>query len=169
MISKSKLFSIFFFFVLLLPVYAENKITFLNLDLVLSQSNPGQLILNDLENLKKKNEESFQNLGDKIKKKEQDLLKKKNILSKEEFEASLISLKSEIDLFNKERSKTINEYEQFKKKKLNEFLSKITPLIREYTSENSISLVLNQKDIFIGNKNYDITNDIVKIIDNNIK
>ena len=56
-----------------------------------------------------------------------------------------------------------------KKKKLNEFLSKITPLIREYTSENSISLVLNQKDIFIGNKNYDITNDIVKIIDNNIK
>ena len=169
MISKSKLFSIFFFFVLLLPVYADNKITFLNLDLVLSQSNPGQLILNDLENLKKKNEESFQNLGDKIKKKEQDLLKKKNILSKEEFEASLISLKSEIDLFNKERSKTINEYEKFKKKKLNEFLSKITPLIREYTSENSISLVLNQKDIFIGNKNYDITNDIVKIIDNNIK
>ena len=169
MILKSKLFSIFFFFVLLLPVYADNKITFLNLDLVLSQSNPGQIILNDLENLKKKNEESFQNLGDKIKKKEQDLLKKKNILSKEEFESSLISLKSEIDLFNKERSKTINEYEQFKKKKLNEFLSKITPLIREYTSENSISLVLNQKDIFIGNKNYDITNDIVKIIDNNIK
>jgi len=169
MILKSKLFSIFFFFVLLLPVYADNKITFLNLDLVLSQSNPGKIILNDLENLKKKNEESFQNLGDKIKKKEQDLLKKKNILSKEEFESSLISLKSEIDLFNKERSKTINEYEQFKKKKLNEFLSKITPLIREYTSENSISLVLNQKDIFIGNKNYDITNDIVKIIDNNIK
>ena len=52
---------------------------------------------------------------------------------------------------------------------LDNYLKKITPIIQDYIIKNSISIVLNQKDIFIGNKKNDITLDIVKLVDQKIK
>ena len=41
----------------------------------------------------------------------------------------------------------------------------INPLIQEYMKDNSIDLVLEKNNIFIGNKNKEITNDIINLID----
>ena len=53
-------------------VKAENAITFLNLEYVLNNSVSGKVILNEINLLKKTNEENINNLSVKIKKKEQD-------------------------------------------------------------------------------------------------
>ena len=71
--------------------------------------------------------------------------------------------------FNKEREQTFLKFEEEKKKKLNNFLSKITPLIETFVKENSINIVLNEKNLFIASKNFDITNQIVEIVNKNIK
>ena len=71
--------------------------------------------------------------------------------------------------FNLDRKKVNFEYTEKRKKVLNDFLQQITPIIEKYVKENSISLVLNQKNIFIGSKKYDITNDIIKIVNQNLK
>ena len=44
-------------------------------------------------------------------------------------------------------------------------MKKINPLIEEYIIKNSISMVFNQKNLFIADKKYDITNQIIEIID----
>ena len=150
-------------------VKAENAITFLNLEYVLNNSVSGKVILNEINLLKKTNEENFNNLSVKIKKKEQDLLNKKNILSEEEFNKNLSNLKKEISEFNQKRNKQISVYENTRKEMLDNYLKKITPIIQDYIIKNSISIVLNQKDIFIGNKKNDITLDIVKLVDQKIK
>ena len=150
-------------------VKVENAITFLNLEYVLNNSVSGKVILNEINLLKKTNEENFNNLGVKIKKKEQDLLNKKNILSEEDFNINLSNLKKEISEFNQKRNKQISVYENTRKEMLDNYLKKITPIIQDYIIKNSISIVLNQKDIFIGNKKNDITLDIVKLVDQKIK
>ena len=150
-------------------VKAENAITFLNLEYVLNNSVSGKVIINEINLLKKTNEENFNNLGVKIKKKEQDLLNKKNILSEEDFNINLSNLKKEISEFNQKRNKQISVYENTRKEMLDNYLKKITPIIQDYIIKNSISIVLNQKDIFIGNKKNDITLDIVKLVDQKIK
>ena len=81
----------------------------------------------------------------------------------------IINLRQEVDQFNKNRNKTIKEYEITKKNELDEFLKKITPLIEKYIAENSIGLVLNQKNVFIADKKYDITDKIIAIVDENLK
>ena len=43
---------------------------------------------------------------------------------------------------------------------------KINPLIQDYMKSNSIDLILEKNQIFIGNQNKDITNDIIKAINN---
>lgn len=167
-----KKFSIYFLTLLALfmtNVKAENAVTFLNLDYVLSNSVSGKVILNEINLLKKTNERNLNNLSVKIKKKEQDLLNKKNILSEEDFNINLSNLKKEISEFNQKKNKQIAVYENTRKELLDNYLKKITPIIQDYIIKNSISIVLNQKDIFIGNKKNDITLDIVKLVDQKIK
>lgn len=166
----------FKFFLILIFIFishsqsiADQKINFLNLEKILNNSNSGKIIVKNLEALKNINANNFKKKSEEIRIKEDNLLKQKNILSKEEFEKKIINLRQEVDQFNKNRNKTIKEYEIRKKNELDEFLKKITPLIEKYIAENSIGLVLNQKNVFIADKKYDITDKIIAIVDENLK
>tara|TARA_B100001057_G_scaffold273069_1_gene273393 strand:+ start:4114 stop:4626 length:513 start_codon:yes stop_codon:yes gene_type:complete len=163
-------FLIFFFVILIItPLNSEEKVTYLNLDAVLNKTIIGMKIVKKLNDLKNVNLKQINTKKKNIKNKEQDLVKKKNILSKEEFETNLLALQKEIGIFNSEKNEKQIEYENIKKQELNNFTKMITPLIESYIIKNSISLVVNQNNIFIGNKKYDITNDIINLIDNNLK
>ena len=45
----------------------------------------------------------------------------------------------------------------------------LNPLLQDYMSQKSISLLLEKKSIFIGKENVDITNDMLELINNNFK
>ena len=165
-----KIFLILIFILIKQPLsVAEQKITFLNLEKILNDSISGKKIIKNLEELKNNNANSFKKISEEIRNKEENILKQKNILSKEEFEKKIINLRQEVDQFNKERNKTIKEYEITKKNELDNFLKIITPFIEKYIAENSVGLVLNQKNIFIADKKYDITEKIIAIVDENLK
>ena len=166
-----KYFKFFIFLITLLnfsQLFASEKVTFLDLDAVLNNSQKGKVIVKKLNDLKNLNSNYFETKSKEIKKKEQELINKKNILSEEEFEKNFVVLKKEIEEFNKENKDNLLKYEKLKKKELDDFINKITPLIEDYTVKNSISLVLNQKNIFIGSNEYDITDDIINIVDKNL-
>ena len=148
---------------------SEQKIVYLNLDEIIQKSIPGKIILQELQDQNKKNLEKFKSKRSNLLDQEKDIIKKKNILSKEEFEAKASDLNKKMKTFNKEREQTFLKFEEEKKKKLNNFLSKITPLIETFVKENSINIVLNEKNLFIASKNFDITNQIVEIVNKNIK
>ena len=168
--KKNYILYILFFFILnSLSANAEDKITFLNLDSVLNSSIIGKLIIKDLDQIKKSNEINFQKRTEILINKERDIISKKNILSKEEFDSNLLNLQKEINKFNEALKKEIIEFEKIRKNKLDQFMKKIEPLIQDYVNKNSISIVLNQKNLFIGNRKYDITLDIINIIDKNLK
>jgi Skp family chaperone for outer membrane proteins len=48
-------------------------------------------------------------------------------------------------------------------------LKSINPLIEKYMKENSISILIDKKNIFIADKNYDITKNLIDLINNNLK
>ena len=165
-----KLILILLFILIKQPLsLADQKITFLNLEKILNDSNTGKKILRNLETIKNNNSNNFKKISDEIRSKEEDILKQKNILSEEEFEKKIINLRQEVKQFNNDRNKIIKEYEITKKIELDNFLKKITPFIEKYIAENSVGLVLNQKNIFIADKKYDITNKIIAIVDENLK
>ena len=162
-------FFCFFLFVSSYSYSVEEKIVYLNLDYIYQQSIPGKLILEELNKNRKLNIEKFKEKESEIRATEQDLIKKKNILSKEEFDLKVRTLNEEMQKYNKSREKAFLEFDENKKKKLNDFLVKITPLIENYVKENSINIVLNQKNLFIASKKFDITDQIIQIVNENIK
>ena len=49
------------------------------------------------------------------------------------------------------------------------FLNLINPIIEKYMNDNSIHILLDKKNVFIVNKDYDITNNLIELINNQIK
>ena len=47
--------------------------------------------------------------------------------------------------------------------------SKLSPILEEYAKKNSISLILQKKNIVMGKKEIEITNEILEITNNQIK
>ena len=150
-------------------VAAQEKIKYINLDLIIKNTNAGKLILENLEIKKNENIKSFKIKEDKIIKDEQDLVAKKNILSQEEFNSKLAKLKKNLKVYKDEKQNKINEFEKNKKQLINNFFKQITPLIEDYVKNNSIDLVVSKNNVFMASKKLDITNDIIQIIDEKIK
>ena len=74
-----------------------------------------------------------------------------------------------ISNFNNQKKIMINNLADIKKKELNLFFKNINPVVQKYMSENSIDIIINNKNIFMGNKNSDITNDLIEKININFK
>ena len=160
---------IFFIIINFTSLKAEEKITFLNIDSLIQNSNFGKSTLKEIEDLNKKNLLELKKREQDIRKKEQDLINKKNIISEEEFKKNALVVKKEINEFNLYKKQISVEFENKKKDLLNKFFERIRPIIEIYINEKKISAVLNKKNIFIANKKYDITNDLIKVINEKIK
>ncbi len=56
-----------------------------------------------------------------------------------------------------------------KQSELNKLLNKITPLIQEYMTEKSITVIIDKKNVFIAKSEHDITKEILELINKKIK
>ena len=70
-------------------------------------------------------------------------------------------LKTQINEFKINKDNMIKDFNILKVKELNTVLEKFNKKIQEYMSQNSIDIVLNKNNIFIGKVTSDITNDIL--------
>jgi outer membrane protein len=124
-----------------------------------------------LSNLNKLNLSLLEDL--KIKKKiliqeEKLLSSKKNIINKDEFDKELKLLKQKIKDHNNTKDiefKKIKKNQQMMTIKL---LEAINPILKEYSTKNSISIVLQKRNIVIGDTSLDITTKILEIINTKI-
>ena len=66
--------------------------------------------------------------------------------------------------YQKERNKTSNEIANSRIKASTKLISKLTPILEEYSKKNSIRIIVQKKNIVMGKKEDDITNDILELI-----
>ena len=88
----------------------------------------------------------------------------KNISSKEKLENDIKVFNKDVEKFKIEKEKLLRDFKSLKEQKLDNFLNKINPIIQTYMKDNSIDIVLEKKQIFIGSNDKDITNDIIILI-----
>ena len=158
-----------FFFIFVSSFAEEQKIVYLNLDKIMQQSIAGKSIKKQLENLYKENLEKFKKNDEILKSKEKKIITQKNILSKEDFQKELTSLRKEIINFQKEQVKARDEINKLRVGATNQLISKLSPILEEYAKENSISLILQKKNIVMGKKEIEITDEILSITNEKIK
>ena len=165
-----KLFIINFFFLIFSLSYAEEqKIVYLNIEKIMQNSIAGKSIKKQLENLYNKDLEKFKKNDEILKNKEKKLITQKNILSQEDFQKELTNLRSEIINFQKEQMRARENINKLRIEATSKLISKLSPILQEYAKKNSISLILQKKNIIMGKKEIEITEEILSITNNEIK
>ena len=150
-------------------VIAQDKIVFIDLEQIVNNTNIGKKTLSELNKINLDNIEKLKIKENLIKEKEISLNNTKNIISKTELQNKINLLKNEISIYNKEKNEKINNFIKFKNKKLDELFKQINPLVSEYMNKNSITLIVDKKNVYLGKMDYDITDDIVELVNTKLK
>jgi len=169
LIFRKYLFILLVFFLFLNPVkvLGNDKTSYIDIELLINNSNLGKQILKNLNDLKRKNLENLNKQESDLKKKNDEIAKVKNVISKEELEKKIKILKLEIKEFKNYKDKISLETNKFRNEEIENFFKKINPLIQKYMDENSIDIIIDKKNIFIARSEYDITQDILNLINKN--
>tara|TARA_B100001063_G_C16661228_1_gene501181 strand:+ start:406 stop:915 length:510 start_codon:yes stop_codon:yes gene_type:complete len=143
---------------------AKENVRYINVDEILNNSDLGKIIINNLKKQNDSNIAKIKTIENEIKKENEELTKLKNIITEEEFNKKLLTLKKKIDDFNILKNKLSNELNKFKKKEIKLFFEKINPIIEKYMEQNSIALIFDKKNIFVGRSDYDMTQELLDLI-----
>ena len=152
------------FFLITVNSYSIEKIVYLDLDFLLANSNKGKEIILNLEKINKENIKILKEKKNLLNNEEKKLLQQKNILTTEIYNEKLKNLKNKIKNFNDEKNTIAINFKNQREEKINNFLKIVDKILSEYVKKNSIDIVLNKKDILMGKNNYNITDDIMQII-----
>ena len=157
------------FFILFSSSFAQDRIVFIDIDAVINQSIIGKKLNKNLNDNFKKEDAKISELEKKLKDRENEILKQKNILSEEELNKKFQNLRKDINDFNK---KKINISEKFRKEKLeqtNKLVGKLNLILSKFAEQNSISMIVQKQNIVMGKSDLDITKEIINIFNKEVK
>ena len=160
---------IIFFFLNSYCLSQENKIVYIDMELLISKSLAGKSINTQIKSQNKNNLEKFKKIESDIKKEDEDISNKKNIISEDEYKKMVSQLNKKIKNYRVMVSENVDKNNKLKISATKKLIKKLNPILSDYSEKNSISIILQKRDIIIGKNSLNITDDIIKILDENVK
>ena len=161
MINIVKKIFLIFFFLNFSTAFSNDDIYFIDLDKLLKNSNSGKEILSKIEILNNQNIENLKKKNSELKQLENDIKIKQNIVSKKEFDKEMTELREKVKIYREIKDKMVFDFNKKKDDYIRTFFSQVNPIIQEYMEINSIDILLESKNVFIGKNNLDITDTII--------
>lgn len=155
----------YFWIIMLISLNCYSQvISTIDIDYIFRNTNQGKKILQKYEKKEQiLNDEIEQNKKNFIEK-EKILLSKKNILSEDEFLKETNIFKDEIKNYNLKTKKIVDELKTNKENEYLNFIKKINDILIEYSKKNEIDILIDKKNILITKNQYDITEKVLKIL-----
>ena len=157
-----KIFVVTFLLLIYTHASAEQKVAYLDMKFVLNNSKAGKGAQDFLQKSFKENQKNFLDKENALKKEESDLLAQKTILTKEEYQKKSDNLRKKVIDYQSQRRLSLEKITTQRAEARKKLLEILDPIMKTYTEENNISLVIDKKDVLVGNTDLDITNIIVK-------
>ena len=141
--------------------FAENKIGYIDMNKILSESKVSIFVEKELTKLHETKLDSFKKTEENLKKKEIDLISKRNILAKNEFDSKVKLLNEDAQKYQAERRKWFDEIAVKRNTARAEVLKSLDPIISNHFEKNQFSFILYKRNIAIANSELDITDAII--------
>tara|TARA_B100001173_G_C15930963_1_gene522723 strand:- start:443 stop:955 length:513 start_codon:yes stop_codon:yes gene_type:complete len=147
----------------------QKETAFIDIDYVIANSNIGKKALENIDKLDKENVEKLKKKNKSLKELEITIKNKKNVISDDAYNKEVDSFKKKVQQFNDEKNQLVKNFNNFKRKEIENIFKKVSPIINDYMEENSISVLLDSKNIFMGSKKSNLTEDILSEINKKFK
>ena len=164
-----KFLLIFFIFLISTNLSNSKETAFVDIDYIVANSNIGKKVLENINKLDKKNVENLRKKNKSLQDLEITIKNKENVISEDAFNKEVISFQKKVQEFKVEKNEIVKNFNDFKRKELENIFKKISPIINDYMEENSINVLLDSKNIFMGSKKSNLTEDILDRINKKFK
>ena len=145
------------------------NLVIIDLDYVFKNSNVGKKISETSISKKEALIKEKNKIEAKLEKQKNDIMSKKNVLDKKEFEEKVISHQKEVKDYQIKINNDLKKVnDEFIKKNI-EFKKKVDQLLIEYSKENNIDLIVSKNSVVLSNTKIDMTKQILEIVNNKIK
>ncbi len=157
-----KFFVVTFIYLICTNVSAEQKIAFIDMKYILNMSDAGKGAQDFLKKSFEKNQDKLAEEEKELKKEESDLLSKKTTFSKEDYKKKSDELRKKVLKYQSKRRQNLETVAKKRAEARQSLLKAIDPILKSYVEENNISLVIDKKDVVLGNNDLNITNIIIE-------
>ena len=162
------LFKIFVFFSIVFLTHENklfaNDIYFIDYSKVMNESIAGKKAQANLKNILNNSNKKFNETAKKLKSEENKIISQKNVLSKEEYKKKADELRKKVSNLNKTRQDQIKNIASMRKKAKDELFKALNPILGKYMEENNITVIIDKKNVLMGNKKFELTSPIIEIL-----
>ena len=163
--------AIFFFLILFLinnNLYANDKIVFININYIFTNSNAGKKLYEQIGQKDKQIQIEINKTKTELESEKKQILSQKNVLSVEEYNKKITNLENKIIEMNTKIQKKQDELNLFKNKVEKNFSKQLNMIIEEYSVQNSIDIIFKKENLLMAKKNLDITENIFNLFNEKI-
>ena len=160
---------IIIFLIFLGHAEANNNIKFIDINYIVNNSISGKKLNQIIESKNKKIKSDLKNLSKTLEEKKNKIIAQKNILKKEEFDKLVKNYEMEVKKFKESRKNKTDEFNKFSINSKKKIIDLLNPLITSYLKKESIQLLLQKDKIIFGDDTIDITEEILKIFNDQHK
>ena len=158
---------IFFFLIIFFQIFLSksySQIVYLDVQYIIDNSELGKFYKSKIQKIQEKNSNDLKIEKTLIKKKEKEINNQKNILKKEEIDNKIKEINKLLKNYKSNLQKFNNEIIDNKKKYSEKILTVLNPILTSYVEKNKINLVIEKKNVLVGIKTLDITNQIMILL-----
>ena len=142
---------------------AEEKIAFVDLNYLYSNSNIGKKIIKKITKKQENINNEFKDYQKKLDDEKKKVLAQKNVLAESEYKQKIKELENNLIKYNQIISKKNKDLLDLRKKSKNEFALNLRSTLEKYAKENKISMILRKEQLLLGENRLDITEEILKL------
>ena len=161
---KKFIIYLFFSFFIFFNGFGNEKVAYIDIDRILNESLLGKSFIDELKKISLENNKKIQSQKEEILKQETEIKKLKNVISDKDFQIKVNTLKNNVNNFNANKKNFEQNFNKKRQEMFANLMKKISPIVETYMSQNSISIVMDKKNVFIAKSNYDITKNIIDLI-----
>ena len=148
---------------------SEVKIAIIDTELIMKESLAGKSLIKQLSKIDNGNKKYFLKYETKLKEEKKKISAQINILSKEEYDKKVSILNKDLKKYQEEVQNKIVLTKSKRDLAIKKILSELNIILSQYSNENKLTFVIDQKNIVIGRSDLNITNQILKLIDLKLK
>tara|TARA_B110000967_G_C18757548_1_gene496127 strand:- start:464 stop:997 length:534 start_codon:yes stop_codon:yes gene_type:complete len=148
---------------------SEVKIAIIDTELIMKESLAGKSLIKQLSKIDNGNKKYFLKYETKLKVEKEKISAQINILSKEEYDKKVSILNNDFKKYQEEVKNKVVLTKSKRDLAIKKILSELNILLSQYSNENKLTFVIDQKNIVIGRSDLNITNQILKLMDLKLK
>jgi len=160
---KNFLFIILIFFLSTSLSQADNPF-FIDFKYILNESKAGKKAQNSLKTKLENGLNRLKEQEKNIQEEEKKIIQQKKLITADEYKKKINGLRNKVSTLQKDRNKLLEDVSKQRTKARNELLKNLNPILKDYMKEKNIRIVLDKKSILLADENLNITDDIMKIL-----